>query len=253
MTLSMTETPLLTEFADGLATLTLNRPDQLNALSPEVFQALRIAVDEIAAREDIGCVILQGAGRAFCSGFDLKSRERAKTVLPFGFAAATITALSKLPQPVIAAVRGHCFTGGMELALAADFIVAADTARFADTHARWSMRAAWGLTQRLPRRVGGSLAKELMFTGREFGAAEAVAIGLAVRCVPDADLESEVKTIAQSILGRDQAVLRWIKDQVAIGFELPLDEALEREIKHRPASRSQTDARLRESGWTKTD
>ena len=203
----MSETPLLVEYAGRLATLTLNRPDQRNALSPEVFLALREAVDEIGGREDIGCVILGATGPSFCAGYDLKARARAKTALPAGFAAATINALAALPQPVIAEVRGHCFTGGMELALAADFIVASDTARFVDTHARWSMRAAWGLTQRLPRRVGLSLAKDMMFTGREFRGAEAVTIGLATRCVPDAELEAETRRAAAAILERDREVL----------------------------------------------
>ena len=247
----MNNEPFLFEFDDRLATLTLNRPDQLNALSPEIILALRAAIDEIAGREDIGCVILRGAGASFCSGYDLKARERARAMLPPGFAAGAITALAALPQPVIAAVRGHCFTGGLELALAADFIIAADTARFADTHARWSMRAAWGLTQRLPRRIGESLAKDMMFTGRELGGAQALAVGLAARCVPDADLESAAQSCARSILERDQAVVRWIKDQVAVGADLALADALEREAKHRPSGTAQTDARLRESGWKK--
>jgi enoyl-CoA hydratase len=236
---------------DGIATITLNRPDNLNAVSPELALSLRSVVDKIATLDHIGCVVLQGSGRSFCSGYDLKARERAREMLPPGFAAETITAIANLPQPVIAAVRGHCFTGGLELALAADFIIASDNARFADTHAKWSMRAAWGLTQRLPRRIGRSLAKEMMFTGREFSGSEAVAIGLANRCVPDADLEAETKACAQSVMARDLAVLRWIKDQVDVGMEKTLSDALQRERHHRPSGTAQTDERLRESGWKK--
>jgi enoyl-CoA hydratase len=233
----------------GLATITLNRPEQLNALSPELILALRPYIDEIAAREDVHCVILRGAGASFCSGYDLKARERARSLLPPGFTAGMISALAALPQPVIAAVRGHCFTGGLELALAADIIIAAESARFADTHAKWGMRAAWGLTQRLPRRIGASAAKELMFTGRELNGKEALALGLANRCVADEALEEEIKSCAAAIMARAGPAIRWIKEQVDATAHLSLAEGLAHEAANRPSSTQEADVRLKDAGW----
>ena len=113
--------------------------------------------------------------------------------------ASVIERLANLPQPVVAVVHGHCVTGGLELALAADLILAAESARFADTHAAFGLAATWGLTQRLPRRIGPYRAREMMFTGRVFDGREAAEIGLASRCVPDADLESATAELVESI------------------------------------------------------
>lgn len=246
----MTE-PLLRRDDDGVAILTLNRPDQLNALSPELFIALDAAVSEIATRDDIGCVILRGAGRGFCAGFDLKSRDRMREILPPGFAADLLTRIAALPQPVIAATHGVCFTGGLELVLTCDFIIAAESTRFCDTHAKWGMRPAWGLSQRLPRRIGAAMAKDMMFTGVEIDGHRAVAVGLAQRCVPDALLEATALDCARAILGRSGEAIRWMKEQVDSGLDLPLPEALEREATRRPASVPETDARLKAAGWKK--
>jgi enoyl-CoA hydratase/carnithine racemase len=234
---------------DGVAVLTLNRPDQLNTLSPELFLALRAAVDDIAASGAVGCVVIRGAGRSFCAGFDLKARERSAAMLAPDFGARLVDDLAALPQPVIAAVHGHCFTGGLELALAADFIIAAETARFADTHAKWGMRAAWGMTQRLPRRIGAPAAKDMMFTGRELNGREALALGLASRCVPDAELQDAALACARAVLERSGGVVRWIKDQVDRGADLTLAEALARETVHRPEDRDEMLERLRQGGW----
>ena len=101
------------------------------------------------------------------------------------FQAETLDAIEQLPQPVIAAVQGHCYTGSLELALACDLMVAAENAKFADTHGKWGMSPTWGMSQRLPRRIGLLAAKEMMFSGRIVSGTEAAAIGLANRCVPD--------------------------------------------------------------------
>jgi enoyl-CoA hydratase len=150
---------------------------------------------------------------------------------------------------VIAAVHGICFTGGLELAMGADFIIAAEGARFADTHAKWGMHAAYGMTQRLPRRIGAAAAKDLMMSCREVGGREAVALGLASRCVPDAELEAAGLAAAQEVASRSAASVRWIKDQVKVGGELPLDEALAYELTHRPKSGDGTRERLAAAGW----
>lgn len=188
------------EDRDGLAILTLNRPDKLNALTIGVFQALRGHVDDLRQDAAIGCVVLRGAGKCFSAGHDLGDIATGEPVPSRGWHSETLRMLEKLPKPVIAAVHGHCYTGALEVALAADFIVAADTARFGDTHAKWALTPLWGMSQRLPRRVGRATAKRLMFTAEMFGAAEALRIGLAEQVFPAASFAQEVEALARRIL-----------------------------------------------------
>ena len=191
---------LLRHDADGLCTLTLNRPDKLNALDTATFAALDAqlaALEQETAR--IGCVVLRGAGRAFCAGADLGAFGQggvAKTYKP-----KIVERLANLPQPVIAAVHGVCYTGGLELALAADLIVADGSARFADTHGKWGFVGEWGMTQRLPRRVGLARAKRLMLTAQPIEAGEASAIGLVDVLAGTGGLDVEVARLAGQILG----------------------------------------------------
>jgi len=117
-----------------------------------------------------------------------------------GWHSETLRMLEKLPKPVIAAVHGHCYTGALEVALAADFILAADSARFGDTHAKWALTPIWGMSQRLPRRVGIATAKRLMFTADMIDAEEAVRIGLAEYSVPLTHFDVEIETLAQKIV-----------------------------------------------------
>jgi len=194
----MTETPrLLRHDADGLCTLTFNRPEKLNALDTRLFAELDAALAALESEADrIGCVVIRGAGRAFCAGADLNGFAAggfAKTWNP-----KIVERLASLPQPVIAAVHGTCFTGGLEIALAADLILADPSARFADTHGKWGFVGEWGMTQRLPRRVGLAQARRLMLTAQPIDAAEAHRIGL-VDQIAD-DLETLTATVAGQIL-----------------------------------------------------
>ena len=128
---------VLREDQNGLAILTLNRPEALNALSPSLFVELRAHIDAIAEQtEEIGCVILCGKGRSFSAGNDLKAIQAGEAAPSRHFQAETLDAIENLPQPVIAAVQGHCYTGSLELALSCDLLVAAESAKFADTHGR---------------------------------------------------------------------------------------------------------------------
>jgi enoyl-CoA hydratase len=185
---------------DGWALLVLNRPDKLNALTVAMFAELRAHV--LALRDDdaIGCVVLRGAGRCFSAGHDLSDIGAGEAVPSRGWHSETLRLLEKLPKPVVAAVHGHCYTGALEVALAADFVVAADDARFGDTHARWALTPVWGMSQRLPRRVGAATAKRLMFTADTIDAAEAVRIGLAEYAVPAASFDAEVEALAARIV-----------------------------------------------------
>jgi len=219
----------------GIATLTLDRPEALNALSPALFVELRAHLDALAEEtESIGCVILRGAGRSFSAGNDLKAIRAGEKAPEPHYQAETLVRLETLPQPVIAAVQGHCYTGSLELALACDLIVAAESARFADTHGRWALTPTWGMSQRLPRRIGPLRAKELMFTGRVVGGREAAAIGLANRCVADADLDSEVRRLAGEIVANSWHTLRADKRLIRGGLDLGLSEALAFERRESP-------------------
>jgi enoyl-CoA hydratase/carnithine racemase len=161
----------------GLCTLTLNRPEKLNALDTPAFEELDAHLAALEGTTDkIGCVVLRAAGRGFCAGADLQAMGTVP--LPPTYKPGVIERLGRLPQPVIAAVHGVCLTGGLELALACDFILADETARFADTHGKWGLFSAWGMSQRLPRRIGISAAKRMMMTGRIVMAAEAAQLGL---------------------------------------------------------------------------
>jgi len=183
-------TSLITyECSDEIAVLTLNRPAQRNALNLALWQELEGHLDTIeAAGHDIAVVILRSTGPVFCAGNDLKERG-IKFPRPF-YQPKIVTRIANLPQPVIVAVQGGCFTGGLELALTGDIILASESASFADTHGKFSMVPMWGMSQRLPRRVGNFKAREISFTGLPVSGREAERIGLANKCVPDDQLET---------------------------------------------------------------
>lgn len=188
------------EDRQGLALLTLNRPDKLNSLTVGMFRELRAHVIALKKDDTIGCVILRGAGRCFSAGHDLGDIAEGEKVPSPGWHSETLRMLETLPQPVIAAVHGHCYTGALEVALAADFIIAANNAKFGDTHAKWALTPVWGMSQRLPRRVGAATAKRLMFTAEMIDAAEALRIGLAEQVVPADGFDAAIEAYARQIL-----------------------------------------------------
>lgn len=196
----MSDALVLRQDKDGLATLTLNRPDKLNALTVGVFRQLRQHVLDIQKDDSVHCVVLRGAGKCFSAGHDLADIAEGEAVPSRGWHSETLRLMERLPKPVIAAVHGHCYTGALEMALAADFIIAAESARFGDTHAKWALTPVWGMSQRLPRRVGIATAKRLMFTAEMFNAAEAHRIGLVEQVHPDSEFDEAVQKLARQIL-----------------------------------------------------
>ncbi len=184
--------------AEGLCTLTLNRPDKLNALDTAAFEELDAHLTALETQTHIGCVVLRGAGRGFCAGADLKAMGTDPS--PAVGKPVVVERLGTLPQPVIAAVHGVCLTGALELALACDFILADATARFADTHGKWGLVSRWGMSQRLPRRIGIPAAKRMMMTGRTVEAAEAHHMGLVDLLAPEGGLDELVATFAADVL-----------------------------------------------------
>lgn len=186
---------------DGCATLTLNRPEKRNALNIATFAELAEQISDLAKRNDtIGLVVLQGAGPCFSAGFDLSEiGSKAEPPEP-NFQGRVIETLADLPQPLLVVVHGHCYTGALELALAGDLIVAAQSASFADTHAKWALTPAWGMSQRLPRRIGLAKAREMMITCRSYSGDEAAAFGLVNASFADDRLADEVAALKRDIL-----------------------------------------------------
>lgn len=228
---------VLREDHDGVATLTFNRPEALNALSPSLFVELRAHIDAIAGAPDVvGCVVLRGAGRSFSAGNDIKAIQAGDRAPSATFQAETLDAIEALPQPVIAQVQGHCYTGALEVVLACDLAVAGESARFADTHGRWGMTPTWGMSQRLPRRIGPLRAKRLMFTGQPITAAEAARIGLVNDCVPDAELDGTVAALAAGIVANSWHTLRADKRLVNEGQRYTLAEGLAFERRTSPGA-----------------
>ena len=194
-------TDLVTRRDDnGLCWLTINRPDKLNALTVGVFKELRAHIIDLKKDDSIGCVILKGAGKCFSAGHDLGDIATGEEVPSRGWHSETLRLMEKLPKPVIAGVHGHCYTGALEVALAADFILAAQSAKFADTHAKWALTPIWGMSQRLPRRVGIATAKRLMFTAETVKADEALRMGLCEAVFADDSFEADLEAFARKIL-----------------------------------------------------
>lgn len=237
---------VLREDKDGLTTLTFNRPEALNALSPSLFVQLRNHIDDIAEKtDDIGVVILCGKGRSFSAGNDLKAIQAGEEAPSPYFQAETLDAIEALPQPVIAAVQGHCYTGALELALACDLLVAAESAKFCDTHGKWSMSPTWGMSQRLPRRIGPIKAKEMMFSARVVSGAEAVELGLVNRCVPDDQLMDATIEMARGFLKNSWFTLRADKWLVTEGQKYTLKEGLKFERENSPGRGPDLEERLK--------
>ncbi len=186
----------------GVCTLTLNRPEKRNALDTLAFEELDAHLAAIEQDEEtIGCVVLRGAGKGFCAGADLQVlADPSKPLPPPTYKPRIIERLGRLRQPVIAAVHGVCFTGGLELALACDFIVADTTAQFSDTHGKWGFVAAWGMCQRLPRRIGVPAAKRMMMTARVVAAAEAKDMGLIDLLAPQGQLDEVLQQFLDELL-----------------------------------------------------
>ena len=186
----------------ALATLWLNRPEKCNALTKDVFEALDEHVEAIARQiKTIGLVILRGAGEHFSAGYDMKEvLEFVKAHAKPHFHSEVIQKIADLPQPVICAVQGHCSTGALELALAGDLIVASESAKFSDVYGRWGLTPVWGLSLRLPHRIGTTKASEMMFSCRSYTGKQAEAMHLANYCFPDDRFDAELAALADDIL-----------------------------------------------------
>lgn len=233
----MSEAVLTIEKDDGIAVVTLNRPDKSNSLSRELRRELVAAFRSLDTAEDVDVVILTGSGRAFCAGLDLRElggentaadseegkREREDAVA----GADVVAAVEQFGGPVIGAINGFAITGGFELALACDVLIASEEARFADTHARVGILPGWGLSQKLSRTLGIYRAKELSLSGNFLGATQAAEWGLVSRVVPPADLIAAARALAKDMQSCPRNVLRAYKKLIDDGYRETMKDGLE--------------------------
>jgi enoyl-CoA hydratase/carnithine racemase len=218
------------ESAEGVATITLDRPDVLNAMNDGMRRELTRCFSGLAGDDDVHVIVVTGAGeRAFSAGADI--REFVAPAVPVRFREERRRldfrqAMDRCPQPIIAAIRGYALGGGLELALACDIRIASEDAQLGLTEINLAIIPGGGGTQRLPRLVGRGKALEMILTGARLPAAEALRIGLVERVVPPGDVHSSAMELARTLADKAPVALRYAKEAVVKGLELPLADGL---------------------------
>lgn len=232
----MTDQAVIYAESDAVAVITLNRPHARNAIDSTLAAGLAEAFTRAETSAGIRAVVVTGTDPAFCAGLDLK--EFARLQRPPAGASAAITMAGELTKPTIGAINGPAMTGGLELVLGLDVLLASERARFADTHAAVGILPGGGMTARLPRAVGSRIAMEMSYTGRVIDAAEAFRIGLVNRVLPHDDLLPAARAMAATIASRDGAVLRELKQLYQVSNSGTLGQALVHERQERDLRRS---------------
>jgi enoyl-CoA hydratase/carnithine racemase len=212
---------------DGVALVVLARPEARNALDTDLLIRLRTRLDELDEDVDVHAVVLTGSGQAFCAGLDLRAAtadgaEFAQVFRQFD----PISRLGDMVTPVIGAVNGAAVTGGLELALACDFLIASDQAFFADTHARLGILPVAGMTARLPARVGPGAARRLSMTGERWSASTALGYGLVTEVVPHSQLRGRALELAGLVAAAPPPTMKALKRQFHNAAAVVLDDAL---------------------------
>lgn len=216
--------------ATGIATLTVNRPEALNALNAEVLFALEAAGKDLVGKAK--AIIVTGSGKAFVAGADIAAMQNLGGDEAAAFARQGHKvghAFADFPGPVIAAVNGYALGGGLELAMACDLIIASDKAVVGQPEVKLGVVPGFGGSQRLSRRVGPGVAKLLLMTGENVKADEALRMGIVDRVVPHESLMAEARKVAEACLANGPLAVKFVKALVEDGLDLPLDEALELE------------------------
>ncbi len=241
---------VLVSIQDGIATITLNRPDKLNAFAGTMREEIARAVREMAEDESVRVLVLTGAGRAFCAGADIdymqELMEKQDTKGFSGLVHAgrqAIMAVRQTPKPVIASVNGPAAGGGANLVLACDIRIASEKASLGQTFSKLGLHPDWGGTYFLPRLVGPSRALELMFTGAMIGAAEGYRIGMFNRVVPADALATETEKLATKLAAQPPLALALIKQAVYENGQKDLRGMLEVEFEHQLTCFGSNDAR----------
>jgi len=223
------EKPVLFEVENGIALITLNRPEKHNALNQDLFAHLYDAIEVVAGNPDIRVAIITGRGKSFCSGID-KTEIRAGGIFnATRYGRDFPDVISACRKPIIGAINGAAITGGLEIALNCDFLIASERAAFADTHTRVQIHPGWGMTQLLQQAVGQRMAKQMSFTGQFLSAEYALRCGLVNEVVPHEELIPRAKQIAADICAGGQEIVTIIKDLIELQNGIPLNEAFARE------------------------
>lgn len=219
---------IIVDISDDIATITLNRPDALNALNGVLLRELCAALEEADANDKVRCIIITGSEKAFAAGADISEMANKSFVEMYRsrFFENESDRFNRIRKPIIAAVAGYALGGGCELAMMCDFIIAADTAKFGQPEINLGVMAGLGGTQRLTRFVGKSKAMDMHLTGRFMDAEEAERSGLVSRVVPEKKLLSEAKAAAKKVAQKSQIAAMAAKDAVDRAFETTLAEGL---------------------------
>ena len=217
------------DVADRIATITVNRPDKLNALNDALMDELRRAIAEARRRADVGAVLLTGAGRAFVAGADIT--ELVDQTAIEGKARAqrgqlVFRRFETSPKPTLAAVNGFALGGGCELAMACHMRIASESAKFGQPEVKLGIVPGYGGSQRLPRIVGKGRALQLLLTGEVIDAAEAYRIGLVNRVVPAAELLTSARALLTTILGQGQLAVAHCIEAVERGLDMRLEDGI---------------------------
>lgn len=221
--------PVLLNVENHTAVITLNRPERRNAINQKLLIRLYDALDAVTHRQDVRAVIITGNGPSFCAGLDLGAIGKEDLFDPRGDGSDLPDLFGACNKPIIAAVNGHAITGGFELALNCDFIIAAENAQFCDTHARVGIHPGWGMTQLLQHTVGQRRAKQISFTCQPIYAHTALAWGLVNEVLPGEHLLDRAKTIAAQIVQADPQLLGAIKTLIENRNRGPLSQAFDQE------------------------
>ena len=218
------------EMAEHVATVTLNRPDVRNAMNTAMREALFRCFTALATDDDVRAVVVTGAGeRAFSAGADIREFVEPQVPVQLREQRRRLDfrqVMEGCPQPIIAAIRGVALGGGLELALACDIRIAAEDARLGLTEINLAIIPGGGGTQRLPRLVGRGKALEMILTGARIGAAEALRLGLVERVVPPGDVLTAAFALARDLAGKSPIALRYAKEAVVKGLQLPLADGI---------------------------
>lgn len=232
----MQERDVIAEVREGAMWITLNRPSSMNAITPDVILGIGQALDEAQARNDTRAVVLTGSGRAFCAGADLKfvrketDGDNASSARFLKSLLELLNRLEAFPRPVIAAVNGIALAGGLELVLCCDLVLAAKSAEFGDAHANYGLLPGGGGSVRLPRKIGPTRAKYLMYTGEFVSASAMESAGLVNQVVEDAELNAIVDALVSKIASKSPIGLSRMKTLVNDGLEQPVEVALRQEL-----------------------
>ncbi len=223
------EKTVLFEVKDGIAVITLNRPERHNSFCQDLLVNLYNCIDEAAGNPQVRVAVLTGNGKSFCSGIDLSIIGKENLLDPRGDGKELPDVLGSCKKPIIGAINGNAITGGFELALNCDFLIASENARFIDSHAKVGIHPGWGMTQLLQQAVGRRMAKQMSFTCKPLSARDALRAGLVNEVVPHAELMPRAMQIAKDICEVNPEIMHRMKELIELRDEVSFNEAFRRE------------------------